>query len=92
MSHEIEGENTQGKTTMGVTRQAVKITAVQMRLASAEMADMAARLDAIACKMELNKIKSIDVTHRKTFRTGMSYCANFCSAADAGWMDAALGI
>jgi hypothetical protein len=56
------------------------------------MADMAARLDAIACKMELNKIKSIDVTHRKTFRTGMSYCANFCSAADAGWMDAALGI
>ena len=77
---------------MGVTRQAVRINAMQLRVASAEMADMAARLDALACKMELNKVKSINVTHRKTFKTGMTYCQNFCSAADAGWIDAALGI
>ena len=77
---------------MGVTRQAVKINATQLRVASAEMADMAARLNAIACKMESNGIKTISVTHRKTFKTGMAYCANFCSAADAGWIDAALGI
>lgn len=77
---------------MGVTRQAVKITAPQLKLASTELAEMATRLDAIASKMEDNGIKTISVTHHKTFKTGMGYVANFCSAADAGWIDAALGI
>ena len=77
---------------MSVTRQAVKMTTAQLKLASGEMAEMATRLDAIATKMEDNGVKTILVTHRRTFKTGMAYCANFCSAADAGWIDAALGI
>ena len=87
-----EGENTQGKIKMGVTRQATKISVAQLKMAASEMADMAAQLSAIACKMEDNGVKSIHVTHRKTFNTGMKYCGNFCSAASAGWQDAALGI
>jgi hypothetical protein len=77
---------------MGVTRQAVKMSAEELKTVSSEMAAMAARLHAIATKMEDNEIKSIEVTHRKTMHTGIKYCANFCSAADAGWIDAALGI
>ena len=66
---------------MGVTRQAVKMSAEELKTVSSEMAAMAARLHAIATKMEDNEIKSIEVTHRKTMHTGMKYCANFSVSA-----------
>ena len=77
---------------MGVPRQAVAISSTQLKIAASEMAEMAARLDAVATKMQDNDIANIDVTHRKSFNVGMKYCANFCNAADAGWIDAALHI
>lgn len=77
---------------MSVTRPAVNISVAQLKMASSELADLAEQLSAIACKMEDNGVKSIQVTHRKTFNTGMKYCGNFCSAAGAGWQDAALNI
>jgi len=77
---------------MGVPRQAVAISTDQLKIAASQMAEMAARLDAVATKMQDNGIDSIDVTHRKSFNVGMKYCANFCNAADSGWIDAALNI
>ena len=77
---------------MGVVRHAVKLNRNQIKMMADELADMGAVLNAISCKMEDNKIKTINVTHYKSFNTGIGYCGNFCNAASAGWRDAALGI
>ena len=66
------------------------LKSAQLHMAAAELAEMAAQLAAIAVKMNDNNVESIGVTHHKTFKTGIKYCGSFCSAANAGWLDAAM--
>jgi len=54
-------------------------------------AELAAHLDAVACKMQDNGVKQITVTNHKTFMSGIDRCARFCDAVSRGWREEVIG-